>query len=69
MGSEVITRSGFISPNSRLSGVTSDNAITAGEYHAIGINAQGMSAEQLNPLPFAHPVATYSAGSVIVEWS
>jgi hypothetical protein len=50
LGSEVITRSGFISPNSRLSGVTSDNAITAGEYHAIGINAQGMSAEQLNHL-------------------
>lgn len=26
-------------------------------------------AEQLAPLPFAHPVATYSAGSLIVEWS
>lgn len=28
-----------------------------------------VSAEQLAPLPFAHPVATYSAGSLIVEWS
>ena len=28
-----------------------------------------ISADQLEPMPFAHPVATYEAGSVIVEWS
>lgn len=28
-----------------------------------------VSAEQLTPLPFAHPVATYSAGALIVEWN
>jgi hypothetical protein len=50
LGSEVITRSGFDSPNSSLSGITSDNAITAGEYHAIGVNAQGISAGQLSQL-------------------
>ena len=26
-------------------------------------------AEQLEPMPFAHPVATYEAGSVIVSWT
>jgi cytochrome P450 len=25
-------------------------------------------AEQLGPMPFAHPVATYEAGSVVVGW-
>jgi hypothetical protein len=25
-------------------------------------------AEQLAPMPFAHPVATYEAGSVVVGW-
>lgn len=27
-----------------------------------------IEAEQLEPMPFAHPVAVYEAGSVIVEW-
>ena len=27
-----------------------------------------VDAEQLKPMPFAHPVAVYEAGSVIVEW-
>ncbi len=27
-----------------------------------------VSAEQLEPMPFAHPVATYEAGSVIIAW-
>jgi len=25
-------------------------------------------AQQLEPMPFAHPVATYEAGDVIVAW-
>lgn len=28
-----------------------------------------VSAEQLDPMPFAHPVATYEAGEVIVAWT
>jgi cytochrome P450 len=26
-------------------------------------------AEQLTPMPFAHPVAVYEAGAVMVEWN
>lgn len=28
-----------------------------------------VSAEQLEPMPFAHPVATYEAGAVVVAWN
>jgi hypothetical protein len=27
-----------------------------------------VEAEQLSPMPFAHPVATYSTGAVVVDW-
>ena len=40
-----------------------------GQLIAAAPNLRLVHAEQLEPLPFAHPVATYEAGAVEVDWS
>ena len=46
LGSEVKLKYGFNSPNSDLPSLVNKD-VTAGEYHAIGYNLQGMSQQQL----------------------
>lgn len=50
LGEDVYTRASIDSPNSSLSGRVSENIITAGEYHAIAIDGQGLSSTQLKDL-------------------
>lgn len=50
LGGDVFTRTSITSPNSSLSEITSENRITAGEYHAIVLDGQGISGGQLQQI-------------------
>lgn len=48
LGSDAFTKADITSPGSGLSRVESENRITAGEYHVVGIDTQGVSSDHLN---------------------